>query len=107
MSYLDLTQSKDLSRPDFLTNLPKTNAQLPSCPVAQSIFTHYSCFENMGQFVKKIQNMGCKKPGAKNRVIVIQKEKRQPGLAPSDLQPHYNNGVFDNVYLLALDNTKR
>ena len=27
--------------------------------------------------------------------------------APSDLQPHYGNGVFDNVYLLALDNTKR
>ena len=24
--------------------------------------------------------MGCKKQGAKNRVIVIQKEKRQPGL---------------------------
>ena len=24
-----------------------------------------------------------------------------------DLQPHYGNGVFGNVYLLALDNTKR
>ena len=28
-------------------------------------------------------------------------------LAPSDLQPNYGNGVFGNVYLLALDNTKR
>ena len=27
--------------------------------------------------------------------------------APSDLQPHYGSGVFGNVYLLALDNTKR
>ena len=38
----------------------------------------------MGRFatLKKIrvQNMGCKKQGAKNKVIVIQKEKRQPGL---------------------------
>ena len=29
------------------------------------------------------------------------------GQAPSDLQPHYSNGVFGNVYLLALHNTKR
>jgi hypothetical protein len=29
---------------------------------------------------KMVQNMGCKKQGAKHRVIVIQKEKRQPGL---------------------------
>ena len=27
--------------------------------------------------------------------------------APSDLKHHYGNGVFDNVYPLALDNTKR
>ena len=50
--------------------------------VDQSICTHYSCFEKMGRFVtlKKnwVQNMGCKKQGAKNRVIVIQKEKK-PG----------------------------
>ena len=26
--------------------------------------------------------------------------------APSDLQPHYGNGGFNNVYLLDLDNTK-
>jgi hypothetical protein len=25
--------------------------------------------------------------------------------APSDLQPHYGNWVFGNVYLLAIDNT--
>ena len=50
--------------------------------IAQSICTHYSLFENMGQFatLKKnwVQNMGCKIWGSKNRVIVIQKEKR-PG----------------------------
>jgi hypothetical protein len=28
-------------------------------------------------------------------------------LAPSDLQPHYGNVFLGNVYLLALDNTKR
>ena len=27
--------------------------------------------------------------------------------APEYLQPHYGNGVFGNVYLLTLDNTKR
>ena len=27
-------------------------------------------------------------------------------IAPTYLQPHYVNGVFGNVYLLALDNTK-
>jgi hypothetical protein len=51
-------------------------------PFAQSICTHYSCFENMGRFVtlkkNQVQNMGCKKQGAKNRVIGSQKEKR-PG----------------------------
>ena len=52
--------------------------------VAHSICTHYSCFENMGWFVtlKKIRSKiwTWKKQVAKNRVIVIQKEKRQPGL---------------------------
>ena len=28
------------------------------------------------------------------------------GYAQSDLQPHYNNGVFVSVYLLALDNCR-
>jgi hypothetical protein len=36
-----------------------------------------------------------------------QTDRLIPPLAPSDLQPHYGNGVFGNVYLLALDNTKR
>ena len=27
--------------------------------------------------------------------------------APTYLQPHYGNGVFANVYFLALNNTKR
>ena len=39
-------------------------------PSAQSICTHYSCFENMGWFVtlkKRVQNMGCKKQGAKKQ----------------------------------------
>ena len=30
--------------------------------------------------------MGCKKQGAKNKVIVIQKEERQPGLLSFKLQ---------------------
>ena len=28
-------------------------------------------------------------------------------IAPTYLQPHYGNGGFGNVYLLALDNTKK
>ena len=31
---------------------------------------------------------------------------RSKNNAVSDLQPHYANGVFDNIYFLALDNTK-
>ena len=38
--------------------------------------------EVSGRFVtlkkSQVQNMGCKKHGKKNRVIVIEKEKRQP-----------------------------
>ena len=51
--------------------------------VAQSICTQYSCFENMGRFVtwKKRSKRWVAKTGYKNRVIVTQKEKRQPGLA--------------------------
>jgi hypothetical protein len=52
--------------------------------VAQSICTHYSCFENMGRFVtlkKPDPKYGPEKSRVqKNRVVVIQKEKRQPGL---------------------------
>ena len=52
--------------------------------LAQSICTHYSCFEKMGRFVtlEKIRSKiwTWKKQVAKNRVIVIQKENRQPGL---------------------------
>ena len=48
--------------------------------LAQSICTHYSCFENTGRFVtlkkNQVKNVGCKKQGAKNRVIIIQEEKR-------------------------------
>ena len=51
--------------------------------VAQSICTQYSCFENMGRFatLKKnwVQNMRCKRQGTKNRVIVIQKGRKQSG----------------------------
>ena len=46
---------------------------------AQSICTHYSCFEIMGRFVtlkKSDPNYGPeKKQGDKNRFIVVQKEK--------------------------------
>ena len=37
-------------------------------------------FEKHGSVCDPEKNMGCKKQGAKNRVIVIQKEKRQPAL---------------------------
>ena len=48
--------------------------------LAQSICTHIFCFKNMGGFVTlkkgpKYGLPGCKKQGAKNMVIVIQKEK--------------------------------
>ena len=51
---------------------------------AQSICTHYSSLSGRpdmflgSENFKKVKNMGCKKQGAKNRVIVIQKEKKQP-----------------------------
>ena len=39
---------------------------------------------------------------------LIRKSKNSPqSIAPSDLQPHYRNGVFGYIYLLALDNTKQ
>ena len=41
---------------------------------AQSICTHYCWFEYMDPFATLIK-IGCKKQGAKNRVIVTQKEK--------------------------------
>ena len=39
--------------------------------------------------------------------IIIKAFSRPTEFAPSDLQPHYGNGVFGNVYNLALDDTKR
>ena len=55
--------------------------------LTQSICAHYSSlsgrpdiFLGSRTLKNKFQNMGCKKQGAKNRVIVTQKEKRQPGL---------------------------
>ena len=55
---------------------------ISSTSLAQSICAHYSYFENIPRSVcdpeRKVQNMGCKKQGAKNWVIVTQKEKRQP-----------------------------
>ena len=33
--------------------------------------------------------------------------KKISNTASSDLQPYYGNGVFSNVYLLALDDTKK
>ena len=53
--------------------------------IAQSICTHYSSFENQGRFVTLQKNRApgfLKKAGRvqKTKVIVIQKEKRQPGL---------------------------
>ena len=52
--------------------------------VAQSICTHYSCFENQGRFVTLKKKLGIllfsKSRVQKTRVVVIQKEKKQPGL---------------------------
>ena len=39
----------------------------------------------------------------KNTNTYIYCSKSKCNLAPSDLQPHYSNGVFVNLYLLALD----
>ena len=47
--------------------------------IAQSICTQYSCFENQGRFVTLKKNRA-KNRVQKTKVIVIQKEKRQPGL---------------------------
>ena len=51
-------------------------------PIAQSICNHYSCFENMDRFVtlkkRRSEIWVAKSRVPKNRVIVIQKEKR-PG----------------------------
>ena len=44
-------------------------------PVAQSICTHYSCYENMGRFVTLSKIWVAKSRVQKNRVIVTQKEK--------------------------------
>ena len=43
-----------------------------------------------------------------NMTSVDELSKAEPlDSAPTYLQPHYGNGVCGNVYLLALDNTKR
>jgi hypothetical protein len=49
--------------------------------------------------------MGCKKQGAKNKVIVIQKEKR-PGLAWTYHQLPLRQWGTSNVYLLVLSSWK-
>jgi hypothetical protein len=39
--------------------------------------------------------MGCKKQGAKNRVVVIQKEKRQPSLFLINNDPDFCTLLFE------------
>ena len=56
-----------------------------------------SHFTNPPIFNLKIQNIFFLFPPHKNQAHIV----------PTYLQPHYGNGVFCNVYLLALDNTKR
>ena len=76
---------------------------------AQSICTHNFCFENMGRFVtlKKIKSKiwVAKSRVQKNRVIVIQKEKR-PGCLfslwlkwPCFLHPAFRNPYFGCFFL--------
>ena len=49
----------------------KSQAKRSETVVAQSIFTYYSCFENMGRFVtlkkNQVQNMDLKKAGYKKQ----------------------------------------
>ena len=76
--------------------------------VAQSICTHYSCFENMGWFVtlKKVQIMGYKNLGAKKQGHCYSKreEARLPLLFLSNndpvlLHPYFWNPYFGSFFL--------
>ena len=71
---------KTTTKPENQNSLSRNSNNLQCRILAQSICTHYSCFENMGRFVtlKKIKSKiwTWKKQGEKNRVIVIQKEKK-------------------------------
>ena len=51
----------------------------------------------------KINNLYEVQIREKNTYTYIYCSKSKYNLAPSDLQPHYSNGDFGNVYLLALD----
>jgi hypothetical protein len=79
-------QPEDSIKPSIVTSFLKTlNLEMLGIDIiAQSICTHYSCFKNQGLFVTLKKNRpSCflKKPRCKKtKVIVIQKEKRQPGL---------------------------
>ena len=72
-------ESSNLSKQSFLESiwLFKT-PYIIFLSIAQSICTHYSCFENMKKIRSKIWTW--RTQVAKNRVIIIQKEKKQPGL---------------------------
>ena len=54
--------------------------------IAQSICTHYSSLSGQPDIIlgsgtkKSVQNMGCKKQGAKVGSLLLKKKKRQPGI---------------------------
>ena len=71
---------------------------------AQSICTHYSCFENMGRFVtlkkNQVQNMDLKKAGCKNQGNFYSKreETRLPLLFLNNNDPAFCNLLFSGTY---------
>ena len=46
-------------------------------------------------------------PNREPRFQYLNASMREQHRAPSDLQPHYGNVIFGNVYLFALDDTRR
>ena len=69
---------------------------------AQSICTHKSCFENMGQFVtlkKMVQNMCSKKQGPKNQGHCYSKREKEARLLLlffSNNDPAFCNPYFES-----------
>ena len=96
---------KNLSRTAVLSFSEGFGRMLYKHTITQYICTHYSSlsvrsaiFQGLELFFKKVQNMGCKKQGAKNQGQCYSNEKKQPGLfsfwitiilffAPCFLQP--------------------
>jgi hypothetical protein len=73
--------------------------------LAQSICTHYSCFENMGRFVTLKKNQvqkkaGCKKPGCCY-------SKREEAIWTERIYNPITAMGFSAMFTFQLNNTKR